>query len=175
MLENVKPQSQSHLPSRTYQQFLPYQHHHHRPFPSQPPPLSPAASWSTLGLSNNQFFRMVNGNISGYNIGMWNCRRGLIDGGKRASHKKVEVLDFLQKHKLHMLCLIEAGLHGEASRHRRVNPLATKDIHTILGIPGYKLLLPSSWQAHGQARLLVIAREELQVKIRDQGVQSPNL
>ena len=106
---------------------------------------------------------------------MWNCRRGLIDGGKRASHKKVEVLDFLQKHKLHMLCLIEAGLHGEASRHRRVNPLATKDIHTILGIPGYKLLLPSSWQAHGQSRLLVIAREELQVKIRAQGVQNPNL
>ena len=70
---------------------------------------------------------------------------------------------------------VKAGLHGEASRQRIANPLNTKDIHNILGIPGYKLILPSSWQAHGQARLLVIAREELQVKIRDQGVQNSDL
>ena len=106
---------------------------------------------------------------------MWNCRKNLIDSSKKATHKKIEIIDFLQKKKLDILCLVEAGLHGATSRHRRINPLTTRDIHNILGIAGYKLTLPSTWQAHGQARILVISREELQIKLHDPGAQNCDL
>ena len=54
--------------------------------------------------------------MSGYNIGMWNCRKGLINGDKQATHKKVEVIEFIQKRNLHILGLVEADLHGGTSR-----------------------------------------------------------
>jgi hypothetical protein len=49
------------------------------------------------------------------------------------------------------------------------------DIEKKLDIPGYKLLLPQSWYAHGQARVLVIAKEELQVKLRNLGNHNSDL
>ena len=74
-------------------------------------------SWSSAGLSNNELLKMINGNrMSGYNIGMWNCRKGLINGDKKATHKKVEVIEFIQKRNLHILGLVEADLHGGTSR-----------------------------------------------------------
>ena len=45
----------------------------------------------------------------------------------------------------------------------------------ILEIPGYNIILPKSWQIHGQARVLVIARDELQVKIKDIGMHNSDL
>ena len=42
-------------------------------------------------------------------------------------------------------------------------------------MPGYKILLPKSWQVHGQARIIIFAKEELQVKIRDIGVHNSDL
>ena len=42
--------------------------------------------------------------------------------------------------------------------------LTTNDIHDKLAIPGYKTYLPPTWDKHGQARIIVYANEELQVK-----------
>ena len=74
-----------------------------------------------------------------------------------------------------MLCLAESDLHGEASRQKKQHPLTTKDINDILEIPGYNIILPKSWQIHGQARVLVIARDEFQVKIKDIGMHNSDL
>ena len=99
---------------------------------------------------------MINGNRRlGYNLSMWNCRRGLFNGDKEASTKMVEVRNFIESKKLHMLCLVESDLHSEVSRYRRAQPLTNKDIHDKLGIPGYKIYLPASWDKHGQARIIV--------------------
>ena len=100
---------------------------------------------------------------------MWNCRRGLIHGNKEASTKMVDVKHFIEKRKLHMLCLVESDLHGEVSRYRRAQPLTTKDIKDKLAIPGYKIFLPDTWDKHGQARIIVYAKEELQVKLWSAG------
>ena len=157
------------------------QQHHFFPFhpPVQyqdSPKLSAGASWSNAGVTNNKLIKMINGNRrQGYNIGMWNCRRGLIEGEKRSSTKMTEVIHFLQSKKLHILCLVEADLHGAISRYKRLHPLTTKDINDILGVPGYKLILPKTWQIHGLARIIVIAKEELQVKVRDLGAQNGDL
>ena len=119
---------------------------------------------------------MINRNRGkGYNLGLWNCRRGLIGKDKIASTKMVEVKQFLQKKNHHMLCLVESDLHGLTSRQKKLHPLTTKEINQTLEIPGYKIILPKSWQVHGQARVLVIAKEELQVKIRDTGIQNSDL
>ena len=108
--------------------------------------------------------KIVNGNkIKGYNLGVWNCRKGLIGGNGEASPKLEEIRQFLTKKKLHMLCVIEADLHSLMSRSLRRNPVTRKEIEVILGIPGYRIHLPATWKQHGQTRMIVYAKEELNV------------
>ena len=83
---------------------------------TRPPP---CAAWAWCGLTNNELQKMINGNKGGYNLGMWNCRKGLIDMKYEATSKFEEVKQFLIKRKLHMLCLIETDLDGTMSRNRR--------------------------------------------------------
>ena len=107
---------------------------------------------------------MINGNHGhGYNLGFWNCRRGLVTEEKEPSYKMNEIKLFMKSRNLHLFCLIESDLHGFVSRYKRKHPLTEKDILTILHIPGYKIYLPKTWYKHGQARLIVYAKEELHV------------
>ena len=51
---------------------------------------SPTLPYQNLTI--NAYFRMINGNHGcSYNIGMWNCRKGLVDGENQATYKMVEV------------------------------------------------------------------------------------
>ena len=154
--------------------------------PTAPPrPTTPAftssprtqpMSWAQWSRSINKLIRMINGNgRRGYNIGLWNCRRNLIDGEKSPSAKMIEVKQFLQNKHLHVLCLVESDIHSPLSRYIRRHPLNTSEVHSILHVPGYKISLPKSWQVHGQARIIIFTREELQVKIRDTGVENSDL
>ena len=95
--------------------------------------------------------------------------------GKQPSMKITDVKTFLKKKNLHMLCLVEADLHSSTSRYKRLQPLTTKDIHENLEIPGYRILLPRAWGAHGQARVMVYARNELKVTEVDIGRQNSDL
>ena len=146
---------------------------------SIPPPAVTATSplsWARGSPSNNKMIRMINGNgRKGYNIGLWNCRRGLIIGEKNESTKLVEIKQFLEKKSLHLLCLVESDLHSPISRYIRRNCLSTEDVHRVLGISGYKIILPKSWQVHGQARVMVFVKEELNVNIRDNGISNADL
>ena len=133
-------------------------------------------AWAFRNISNNQLQKMINGNRRlGYNIGLWNCRRGLVSGNKEPSLKMIDVKTFLQKKKLHLLCLVEADLHASTSRYKRAFPLSTKDIHKQLEIPGYKIFLPKTWSVHGQARVIVYAKNELKVVEKDVGIQNSDL
>ena len=106
---------------------------------------------------------MTNGNIGGYNLGVWNCRKGLIDVNREATCKFEEVKQFIMKRRLHMLCLVETDLHSTMSRHRRSVTLTGNDIRSVLGIPGYTIYLPLTWKHHGQTRILVYVKEELKI------------
>ena len=107
---------------------------------------------------------MINGNCgSSHNIGMWNCKKGLIDGENQSTYKMVEVKKFIEDHNLHLLCLVEAGLHGPASRIRRKNPITTQGIMNNLQIEGYRIILPKTWQYHNQARIILFAKDDLKV------------
>ena len=86
--------------------------------------LKSLGSIEKLGLGINKYARMVNGNRRQcYNIGLWNCRKGLIGESNLATEKMVEVEQFMREQKLHMLCLVESDLHGPQSRIRRRNPV----------------------------------------------------
>ena len=106
-----------------------------------------APHWSYSGIRGNLLVKIINGNRRlGYILAMGNCRRGLINGDKDATTKLVEVENFIQSRKLHMLCLVESDLHSQVSRYRRAQPLTTEDIQDKLGIPGYKIYLPATWE-----------------------------
>ena len=127
-------------------------------------------SWSYRGISSNKLNRMINGNgRKGLNLGFWNCRKGLITSDKNASYKKDEIMQFIKKKNLHAMCVVESDLHSQNSRIRRRKPLNKDEINRILEIPGFRIILPKSWEVHGQARVLVYVKEDLQVKIRDEG------
>ena len=107
-----------------------------------------------LGLGINKYSRMVNENgRSSYNIALWNCRKGLLDADNNASEKMTEVKNFLSDQKLHLLCLVESKLHGLQSRVCRRLPLTESQIKSSLAVDGYKIILPQTWYAHGQARI----------------------
>ena len=119
---------------------------------------------------------MVNGNRNrGYNIGMWNCRKGLTDGRGAASSKMDEIKQFILKKNLHILCVIEVDLHSRMSRVDRRNTVTRQEIDSILSIDGYKILLPASWKQHGQARMIVYVKNELQVNERDLATELTDL
>ena len=110
---------------------------------------------------------MLNGNRNRcYNIGMWNCRKGLTNRENLPTAKIVDVKDFLMTNDLQLLCLIEADLHGVTSRVRRVKPITGKEIEESLKIENYKIILPQSWQVHGQARVILYVREDINLKVR---------
>ena len=127
----------------------------------------PCATWSSVGLTNNQLFKITNGNrTKGYNLGVWNCRRGLVTGNGEASTKLDEIKLYLTKKNLHMLCVVETDLHSHMSRSKRRVVVTKKEIESNLVISGYKIYLPATWKQHGQTRILVYVKEELVVKER---------
>ena len=102
-------------------------------------------------LSSNKLAHMLNGNRNrSYNIGMWNCRKGLTDKENLQTEKIPDVKEFLRTNDFQLMCLIEADLHGMNSRVTRVNPITSKKIEENLKVETYKIILPQSWQAHGQ-------------------------
>ena len=127
----------------------------------------PSVTWLFQGLSSNKIAHMINGNRGrSYNIGMWNCRKGLVDRENLPTAKMKDVKDFLGSNDLQVMCLIEADLHGMTSRIRRVNPITAKKIEENLKVENYRIVLPQSWQAPGQARILLYVREDLNLKVK---------
>ena len=68
--------------------------------------------------------------------------------------------DFLITNDLQVMCLVEADLHGMTSRKRRVSPITSKKVEKCLKVENYRIVLPQSWQAHGQARILLYVRRK---------------
>ena len=110
---------------------------------------------------------MLNGNKNrSYNIGMWNCRKDLINKENLPTTKIVDAKDFLSTNDLQILCPIEADLHGIISRVKRIKPMTSREIEENLKVENYKTLLQKSWQAHGQARILLYVRDDISLKVK---------
>ena len=67
--------------------------------------------------------------------------------------------------KLDICGIIEADLHSATSRTFRRQPLQTPSLLENLEIPGFTILLPRTWDLHGQAKLVLFVRQGLRYKI----------
>ena len=116
--------------------------------------------------SINQLEHSLNGNRKiGYKIASWNCNRGLIiNNVESESDKLVDVKVFMEKHKPHLMAIIETDLHGPGSRTHRNKYYTTDEIHDKLHIDGYRIELPNTWTNHNQARLIVYVNDQLKAK-----------
>ena len=123
--------------------------------------------WSYSGVTPNVLTHAITGNKKiGYNVAIWNCRKGLLKGDGSPSAKVTDIQLYLQKHNLDLFGVIESDLHSSESRIYRKHPLSTSEIHQKLHIDGYSLLRPQSWYSHGQARVIGYVRECLKIKER---------
>ena len=116
--------------------------------------------------STNHLEHSLNGNRkTGYKIASWNCNRGLIiNNVESESDKLVDIKLFIEKHKPHLMAVIEADIHGPGSRTLRNKYYTTDEIHDKLHIDGYKIELPNTWTKHNQARIIVYISDELNAK-----------
>ena len=151
----------------------------HRKFPSNPAHQNPvnqfslSQSWAYSNLNWNKLMHILTGNRRvGYNIAVWNCRKGLLLSDNSPSEKLLDIKSLLQRHDLHLLGIVESDLHGVESRVIRANPISTKEILKNLHIEGYSIKLPKTWKSHGQARIILYVREGVTIKMRE--VSNPN-
>ena len=60
-------------------------------------------------------------------------------------------------------------------KHKRRVTVTKKEIENVLGIPGYKIYLPITWKMHGQRRMIVYAKEDLNVSEKAHGEEFSDL
>ena len=97
-------------------------------------------------------------------MGFWNCSRALINNSENDTATFVQVKLLIQKHKPQLFGVIESDLHGLNSRVNRTKKYKTEEIISKLHIEGYKIILPKTWDLHGQARLIVYVCDTLKIK-----------
>ena len=120
--------------------------------------------WSQYGLSINKMQKIINGNRRsvGYKLAAWNCSRGLIQDG--FSCKLLEIKQFLQSKKPHCFAVIEADIYSTLSHINRNRKYSTAEVREKLKFDGYKIEFPSTWDRHGQARLICYVSDEIKYK-----------
>ena len=114
----------------------------------------------------NKVNKLVNGNkkTSGYNLAYWNCNRGLLKSGDNNSEKFTEIKLFIEEKQPHLFCIAETDIHGNRSNKNRVVNFKTQEIHEKLKVEGYSVVLPETWEAYGQARILVFVSDKILAK-----------
>ena len=120
--------------------------------------------WSQHGLSINKIQKIINGNrrTIGYKFAVWNCSRGLIQDG--FSGKLLDIKQFVETKKPHCFAIIEADIHSPQSLINRNRKYSTAEVKEKLKIDGYNIEFPSTWNTHGQARLICYVSEEIKYK-----------
>ena len=108
---------------------------------------------------------MINGNRRsvGYKLAVWNCGRGLVQEG--FSVKFHEVKQFLETKRPHCFGIIESDLYSQQSQVNRVKYSAA-ELSEYLKVDGYTIEFPSSWDVHGQARLICYISQEIKYSRR---------
>ena len=87
--------------------------------------------------SVNKLEHSLHGNRKiGYKIASWNCNRGLISNSERESDKMVDIKMFIEKHKPHLMAIIESDIHGPKSRIKINKYYTASEICDKLNVDG---------------------------------------
>ena len=102
------------------------------------------------GISLNKQAHIVNGNRmgkNGYNYFFWNCAPGFL------SKNKIEDIRLsVQNHNIHIIGKAQVDLSSQKYTRVEINKIY------------YKIVLPSSWNAHGLVRIIIYVKDNIQVK-----------
>ena len=124
----------------------------------------------------NVLMKILDGNgKNSYMIASWNCRRGLVCSNKLPTAKLVEIKSFLYESKLDLLCVIESDIYGEKSTNLARQKLTQAEAEWALSVHGYKVFFPKSWYVHGVARIIIYAKQELKVIVKNESIASSDL
>ena len=123
-------------------------------------------NWSYSAPSNNSISHALFGNRRrlGYKLSIWNCRKGLISNRDFDTPTVVDIKRFVEKNRPHIFGIIESNLHSVQSRCEWKRKVTQKEIEDKLKIDGYNIELPDTWDAYGQARIIVYVSEDLNYK-----------
>ena len=124
-----------------------------------------ALSWS-YATSISALCHALNGNKRrlGYNLAVWNCRKGLIGKSESESMKLMEIKQFIQKHHPHTLGIIECDIYSAQCQVQRKTTFTTDEVISRLNIEGYNIELPDTWYNYGLARILVYVKDDINYK-----------
>ena len=97
----------------------------------------------------------------GYNYLTWNCDKGFI-----SQNKLDDVKVAAGRLKPHIIGISEVNLkRSEVEIDNPTTQFSTEQVHKVLFIPDYKIILPDSWTEHGVARIIVYVKDDLKVKV----------
>ena len=104
---------------------------------------------------------MGKGRKKGLKLAVCNSGRGLITD--EGHDKFAEIQQFIDQKKPQCFGIIESDLFSTKSDSNR-KKYTTAQVHEKLGIDGYRLELPSSWETYGQARILCYVSNDIKYK-----------
>ena len=107
-----------------------------------------------------------NKNKPGLKIAAWNCGRGLMSRNSNISDKMTDIKLFIQKHQPSIFGIIESDIHGLNTPSARVTTFTKEDILQQLSVSGYTVFLPDTWDSFNQARLIILAKQDVKIKQR---------
>ena len=114
-------------------------------------------------MNNNSTIHALNGNRrrTGYRLSFWNCIRRLINRASEETNKFVDIKCFIQKHKPHVLGIIESDIYSPTGKRQK---FSTNEVKEKLKIEGYKLVFPETWNQHEQARIIAFISDDVVFK-----------
>ena len=128
----------------------------------------------SLGL--NVLMRILNGNgKNSYIIATWNCRRGLVCTNKLPTAKIIEIKNVLYERNIDLLCVVESDIYEKKSTNLARQKLTQEEAEWALNVHGYKVFFPKSWYIHGIARIIIYAKQELKVNVKNDSIASSDL
>ena len=110
-----------------------------------------------------------------HKIAVWNCRRGLIGTHIDAKIKRDSISEYLRSHNLLAMGIIEADIHSSKSSIKRRNPVDPDEVNSAINIQGYRTIVPATLKEHGQARLIVLVKENVKVEVKKLSKSSNDL
>ena len=118
-------------------------------------------SWQYMSATNS-LCHAIHGNRrnANYKYCAWNCDKGFI------GENKIDDLKFtIQKYSPHIIGVSEVNIvRNEANKSESNTILSTAQVLEKFAIQNYKIFLPDSWTLFDKARVIVYAREDINVK-----------
>ena len=142
---------------------------------------SVSITWPCNNSTNNSIIHAINGNRRervGYRLSFWNCRKKLLNHDTIETNKLTDIKCFIQKHRPHVLGIIESDLHSPQSDNNRNKKFSTKEVEEKLKIEGYSIVFPETWKRFGQARIIAFVSDEIvfkQKEIDSKYAELPNI